>query len=90
MSSTLTINTYAKTHIHTEESVLKVRRELLKLGCKDNDISVMQHMTCLRLAYETHELISKPSEVLAILKTIRGPIKPIDIWAILCLSLQVR
>lgn len=90
MLSTLTINTYSKMHTYTEGSVLKVRRELLKLGCKDDDISVAQHMTSLKLAYGNQQLIAKPFEVLAILKSIRRPVKTIDIWAILCLSQQAE
>ncbi len=88
MSASLTFNAYSKMYTYTEEAVLKVRRELLRLGCKHDDIDVMQHMTCLKLVYDNQELIAKPFEVLATLKSIRNPVKAIDVWAILCLSQQ--
>ncbi len=88
MPAILTLNTYPKMYTYTEEAVLKVRRELLRLGCKHDDIDVMQQMTCLKLIYDNQELVAKPFEVLATLKSIKRPVKIIDVWAILCLSQQ--
>jgi hypothetical protein len=73
---------------YTEEAVFKVRRELLKLGCKRDEIDVIQHTGCLRLVYNNQELITKPLEALVTLKRIRRPVKTLDVWAILCLSIQ--
>lgn len=75
---------------YTEENVLKVRRELLRLGCKQDEILVMQHMTGLRLVHDNQEMIANPFEVLATLKSIRRPVQVIDVWAILCLSHQKK
>lgn len=75
-------------HSYTEQSVLKVRRELLRLGCQHDEIMVMQYMADLRLVHGNQELIANPFEVLATLKSIRRPVQVIDIWAILCLSQQ--
>ena len=73
---------------YTQDAVAKVRRELLWLGCKHNEIEVSRHRTSLKLAYDNHELIAKPFEILATLKSIKKPVQVIDVWAILCLSQQ--
>ena len=88
MSATSTLHTFSKMHSYTEETVLKVRRELLRLGCRHDEIDVMQQMTNLRLVYDNQELLANPFEVLATLKSIRRPVQVIDIWAILILSHQ--
>ena len=75
-------------HSYAQDAVTKVRRELLWLGCKHNEIEVSQHMTNLKLVYDNQELIAKPFEVLATLKSIKKPVQVIDVWAILCLSQQ--
>ncbi len=86
MSATSTLHTFSKMYTYTEQTVLKVRRELLRLGCKHDEIDVIQQMTCLRLVYENQELLANPFEVLATLKSISRPVQVLDIWAILILS----
>ncbi len=86
MSATSTLHTFSKMYTYTEQTVLKVRRELLRLGCKHDEIEVVQQMTCLRLVYDNQELLANPFEVLATLKSIRRPVQVLDIWAILILS----
>lgn len=88
MPATLTKNAYLQMSSSTEEAVLKVRRELLRLGCKHDDIEVTQHTDSLKLVYDNQELTVNPLEVLATLKSIKRPVKIIDVWAILCLSLK--
>jgi len=86
MSTTLAINTSSKMYSYTEGALIKVRRELLRLGCKHDEIDVMQQMSCLRLVYENQELVANSFEILATLKSIRRPVKVKDVWAILCIS----
>ncbi len=86
MSATSTLHTFSKMYTYTEQTVLKVRRELLRLGCKHDEIEVVQQMTCLRLVYDNQELLANPFEVLATLKSISRPVQVLDIWAILILS----
>ena len=86
MSATSALHTFSKMYKYSEQTVLKVRRELLRLGCKHDEIDVIQQMTCLRLVYENQELLANPFEVLATLKSIRRPVQVLDIWAILILS----
>ena len=86
MSATSTLHTFSKMYKYSEQTVLKVRRELLRLGCKHDEIDVIQQMTCLRLVYDNQELLANPFEVLATLKSIRRPVQVLDIWAILILS----
>ena len=86
MSATSALHTFSKMYTYTEQTVPKVRRELLRLGCKHDEIDVIQQMTCLRLVYENQELLANPFEVLATLKSIRRPVQVLDIWAILILS----
>ena len=86
MFNTSTLNTFSKMYSYTEGTVPKVRRELLRLGCKHDEIDVMQQMSCLRLVCENQELIANPFEILATLKSIRRPAKVKDVWAILCIS----
>lgn len=90
MPTTSKVQTFSKMYSYTEENVLKVRRELLRLGCKQDEILVMQHMTGLRLVHDNQEMIANPFEVLATLKSIRRPVQVIDVWAILCLSHQKK
>ena len=86
MSATSALHTFSKMYKYSEQTVLKVRRELLRLGCKHDEIDVIQQMTCLRLVYDNQELLANPFEVLATLKSIRRPVQVLDIWAILILS----
>lgn len=90
MPTTTKVQTFSKMYSYTEENVLKVRRELLRLGCKQDEILVMQHMTGLRLVHDNQEMIANPFEVLATLKSIRRPVQVNDVWAILCLSHQKK
>jgi hypothetical protein len=90
MATTSTLHTFSKMYSYTEGTVFKVRRELLRLGCRHDEIDVMQQMTCLRLVHDNQELLANPLEVLATLKSIRQPVQVIDIWAILILSHQKK
>jgi len=85
-----TLHTFSKLHSYTEETVLKVRRELLRLGCKHDEIDVVQQMTCLRLVYDNQVLLANPFEVYVTIKSIRRPVQVVDIWAFLILSHQEK
>lgn len=85
MAASARTQTVTKTPSFTEEAVLIVRRDLLRLGCRRNEISVMQGENSLKFVYGDEELIANPIEVHATLRSMRRPVQVDDIWVILCI-----
>ncbi len=77
---------YSKMSLHAEETVLKARRELLRLGCHHDDIQVSQSGSNLRLTYDGSMMTINAFEALSILKGIRRPAQAKDVWAILSMA----
>ena len=71
-----------RTHPH---DVLKVQRELLRLGCRHNEIPVTREEDNLKIFYGDQVLVADPVEVEATLRGMRRPVQADDIWAILCI-----
>lgn len=79
MSGLSTIYVFSELSLQLEKAAIKVRRELLRIGCH-LEINVELHGGYMRLTYKNEDLIAHPLEILGSLGKIKEQKSSKETW----------
>ena len=84
MTGPVSIYAIAEMRKRAEESTLKVRGELSRIGCNPSTLNVLRQGVYLQMKYQQQIILVPPQEVLGVLHKIpRGAELP-DVWVCIC------
>jgi hypothetical protein len=80
VTSPVSIYAIAEMSRRAEESTLKVRSELFRIGCRPSDLSVLRQGVYLQMKYQQQIVLVSPQEVLGILRKIPRGTELSEVW----------
>ena len=84
MTGPVSIYAIAEMNKRAEESALKVRSELFRIGCSPADLNVLRQGVYLQMKHQQQIILVSPQEVLGVLHKIpRGTELP-EVWERIC------
>lgn len=84
MTGPVSIYALATMNQRAEESTLKVRSELSRLGCPLDRIPVLRQGAYIQLKYRKQIILAPPQAILSVLRKVPRGTAEAEIWARIC------